>query len=44
MTVFIWCWRIGNHTIYTQRYDIAQQAKQAGHIVSIVHEKSHIYR
>jgi hypothetical protein len=44
MTEFIWSWRKGNRTIYTQRYAIAQKAKQAGYFVSVVQEKVHIYR
>lgn len=44
MAEYIWCWRKGDRTIYTQCYETAQQAKRAGYFVSVVQEKSHIFR
>ena len=44
MAESIWCWRKGDRTIYTQRYEIAQQAIRAGFFVTVVQEKNHVFR
>jgi hypothetical protein len=44
MADYIWCWRIGDRTIYTQRYEKALQAKRAGYFVSVVPQKNHVYQ
>ena len=44
MSELIWCWRKGNKTIYTKRLDIAQKAKKEGLLVTVLRNRSHIFR
>ena len=39
----VWCWRRGDSRVFTKKSDIAQQAVQAGHEVSVLKQKTHIY-
>ena len=44
MSELIWCWRKGNKTIYTKRVDVAEQAMKEGYIVTVLSNRSHIFR
>ena len=44
MSEFVWHWRKGDHKIYTQRIDVAEQALKDGMLVMGVRIKPSCYR